>query len=162
MKIARICIVSAGIVLMTTGVAKLISAAGSAHILQSPDPILGISFRADFLIAGSIESAIALACLLGKRIGLQAGLVAWLSTNLALYRFCVWSVGWHRPCPCLGNLTDAIHVSPQVGDNVMKAVLAYLLIGSYAILFHNWWKNRQLRVGSSKMETISPDAGGGG
>jgi hypothetical protein len=52
-------------------------------------------------------------------------------------------MGWHRACNCLGNFTDAIHVSPQIADNVMKGVLAYLLIGSYATLFWLWRQRKK-------------------
>lgn len=143
MRIARGFLRSAGLLLFVTAAAKLISAVGSAYILRTLDPVLGIQFRADFWIAGSIEFLIALTCLFGGGIALRTGLVAWWSTNLILYRFALWGIGWHHSCPCLGNLTDAIHVSPQMADNLMKAVLAYLLIGSYGILFHLWWKNRK-------------------
>jgi hypothetical protein len=41
-------------------------------------------------------------------------------------------------CPCLGNLTDALHITPQTADTAMKIILTYLLIGSYASLFWLW------------------------
>jgi hypothetical protein len=47
-------------------------------------------------------------------------------------------VGWHKPCSCLGNLTDALHIPPQTADTAMKIILAYLLIGSYGNLFWLW------------------------
>jgi len=59
-------------------------------------------------------------------------------------------IDYKRPCLCLGNLTTAIHVSPHTADNVMKGVLAYLLIGSYGILLHEWWIKCRNR--SSKLE----------
>ena len=61
-------------------------------------------------------------------------MIAGLSTLFAVYRIGLWSLGWHRPCSCLGNLTDALHLSPVIVDNVMKVLLAYLMIGSYSIL----------------------------
>jgi hypothetical protein len=62
----------------------------------------------------------------------------------------LWRMHWNRPCSCLGSFTDAIHVSPQVADNVMKSLLAYLFIGSYGILFYQWLRNRKLAVASSE------------
>jgi hypothetical protein len=41
-----------------------------------------------------------------------------------------------KPCKCLGNLTDAIHIPPQTAESVMKITLAYLLVGSYVTLFY--------------------------
>ena len=31
-----------------------------------------------------------------------------------------------------------LHLSDQAADNIMKVILAYLLIGSYGILFWEW------------------------
>jgi len=149
-------IYSAGVLLLATALAKLVSSVGSAHILQNHDPISGVSFRADFETVGSIEIIISLVCIFGKRIGLRAGLVAWLCTNFVLYRFGMWSIGWHRPCACLGNLTDAIHVSPQAADISMKIILAYLLIGSYATLFWLWKEKQKYSTGAPASERQSP------
>jgi hypothetical protein len=95
--------------LLLTAVSKLVSAAGSARILQNPDPILSISFRNVFWIVGVIELVIAFVCFLCKRLGLQAGLVAWLATSFLIYRLGLLFVGYYKPCHCLGNLTDALH-----------------------------------------------------
>jgi hypothetical protein len=66
----------AGVLLLITAFAKLVSGFGSARILESSDPLLSISFRHVFWIVGTLELAIALVCFFGKRVGLQAGLVA--------------------------------------------------------------------------------------
>ena len=75
------------------------------------------------------------------------GLVAWVATNFVAYRLGLWLVDWHRPCVCLGSVTDALRISPQAADNIIKVVLAYLLIGSYTILFVNWRQNRSVMRG---------------
>ena len=38
----------------------------------------------------------------------------------------------------MGNLTDALHLEPEVADNLMKVILAYLLLGSYSLLVWQW------------------------
>lgn len=129
---------SAGVLLATTAVAKFISGAGDARILQNLDPILAIPFRQVFWIAGAIELTVGLVCFFVKRLALQAALVAWLATSFLIYRLGLALVRYHKPCGCLGNLTDALHISPQIADTAMKIVLAYLLIGSYATLFWLW------------------------
>jgi hypothetical protein len=147
-KTIRFFIFSSGVLFMAAAIAKLISAIGSARILDNPDPILYISFRKIFWIVGGLELLVALICLFGRRIQLQSGLVACLSTNFALYRLGLWLIGWHRPCSCLGNLTDALHIPPQTADTAMKVILVYLLIGSYATLF--WlWRQRKKAVSVS-------------
>jgi hypothetical protein len=141
-KLFRSFMVSAGTLLLATAAAKLVSAGGNARILQDPDPILAISFRHLFWIVGVLELVIALICLFGNQPRLQAGLVAWLATSFAIYRLALYLAAYPKPCHCLGNLTDALHLSPELADTVMKVILAYLLIGSYAILFW-FWKQRE-------------------
>jgi len=134
----------AGIFLLATAAAKLISANGDARVLQNQDPVFSIPFRYVFRFVGALELLIAAICFLSRRAGLQAGLVAWLSTNFVLYRIYLLWIGWHKPCSCLGNLTDALHISPQTADTVMKIILAYLLLGSYASLFWLWRQRKKV------------------
>ena len=134
---------TAGSLLLVAAIAKLISSIGSSHILALPDPIFIISFRLVFFIAGIIELAVGYACLFHRQAFIRVGLVAVLSTNFMLYRLGLILVGWHRPCPCLGNLTDALHIPPQTADTAMKIILAYLLVGSYATLFWLWRQHKK-------------------
>ena len=126
----------AGAILLTTGVAKLWSAVGDSKFLAVVDPIIGLTFGHLMLAVGLVEFVVALVCLFSKRQTLALGLVAWISTNFVVYRLGLWWIGWKKPCSCLGNLTDALHISPQLADNIMKIVLAYLLIGSYGLLLY--------------------------
>lgn len=123
---------------MLTGSAKLWSAFGSAKVLAIADPILGLSFGSLMAIAGIIELVIGSICLFSKMQRLAIGLVVWLATSLAVYRLGLWLMGWHGVCGCLGNLTAALHVPPQLADYIMKAVLIYLILGSCTILFWQW------------------------
>jgi hypothetical protein len=136
--VIRLFFYSAAIVLLVTAMAKFISSFGHGIILQTRDPLTGFQFQDLFRLVGSIEFAVALVCVFSKRISLPAGFVAWLATNFLAYRIGFAAVGYHRPCSCLGNLTDALHISPQVADTSMKIILAYLLLGSYASLFWLW------------------------
>lgn len=137
-KLMTIFLFSAGIILLISGLAKLISAIGSDEFLQAKDPILGIQFRYIFLVAGVVEILAALLCFFGKRSGVKAMCIGWLATNFLIYRISLILIGYHRPCHCLGNLTTAIHVAPHVADSIMKCILIYLLVGSYASLFWLW------------------------
>ena len=144
-KAIKVFLYSAGAVLLTTAIAKLVSASGSAHILQTFDPVLFFPFRYVLWVVGIIELSVAFLCFFGKHTELQAGLVAWLATSFLLYRLGLFLVGYHKPCNCMGtgNLTDALHISPQTADTAMKIVLAYLLIGSYSTLFWLWKEKRK-------------------
>jgi hypothetical protein len=134
---------SAGVILAFTGIAKMLSALGDAPILQSHDPLLIFEFRHLMLAAGALELVIAGFCLLNKSQAVAMILVAWLATNLLIYRLGLRWVGWHLPCSCLGRFTDAIHFSPQTADMAMKTILAYLLVGSYGTLFWLWRQRRK-------------------
>ena len=134
---------SVGPILIFTGIAKVVSALGSAHILLNADPVFGLRFSHLMIAAGLLELMVGVVCLLRKSGALAAILVAFLATNILAYRFALWLMGWHIPCPCLGSFSDAIHVPEQVADNFMKGVLGYLLIGSYATLFWLWRQRKK-------------------
>ena len=131
---------SSSVILGITGLGKIWSGLGNSKFLAVIDPILGIKFGHLMLAVGLAEIAVAAVCFFSKRQTSALGLVARISTNFLVYRLGLWVMNWKRPCGCLGNLTDALHISPQTADNIMKLVLAYLLIGSYGLLLWQWRK----------------------
>jgi hypothetical protein len=133
-------LISAGLLLIVTGGAKLLSILGKGHILDLPDPVFGITFRALFLGAGLLEFVIGLECLRPGNAVWRAGLVAWLASSFVVYRLGLIWVGYHGACPCAGTLTGALHISPHAADTIMKIVLLYLLVGSYGCLLLSRWK----------------------
>lgn len=100
-------VVSAGAILALTGLAKVWSGLGNAKFLAVSDPIIGIKFGQLMLLVGVAEIVIALVCFFTKRQTLALSLVSWMSTNFVIYRLGLWWMNWHRPCGCLGSLTDA-------------------------------------------------------
>ena len=135
-------ILSAGAILAITGIAKIWSGLGNSKFLAVVDPIVGITFGHLMLAVGVVELFIALVCFFGKLQVFALGVVAWLATSFLLYRIGLWWMDWKRPCSCLGNLTDALNIPPQTADNIMKVVLAYLLVGSYGLLIWQWRQQR--------------------
>ena len=137
---------TAAFVLLTASVAKLISAFGATPTLYHNDPITGLSFDKLFLVVGVVELGSAVLCL-SDVIGTcpKLGLVAWLSTNFLVYRLGLWFIGWHRPCGCMGGLAAVFRLSDKTADDIMKGLLAYMLIGSYAGLF--WFAKQRREVG---------------
>lgn len=140
---------TSGLLLLATAIAKFISSAGTMPSLQVGDPIFHLSLRDMFVVMGITESAIGLICFFGTSVELRAGLLAWLSTAFVVYRIGLNWLGWHKPCSCLGNLTDALHIPSETADIALKIVLAYLVIGSYVILIWFYWVKKP----------ISPPAG---
>lgn len=129
-----------------TGLGKAFSATGPARALDVADPLLRMPFRELLLLVGLAELLIAFFCLFTDRRRFSLLAVAWLSTNFLVYRLGLWFIGWHRPCGCMGSLSDMLHLSPRAADNIMKVVLAYLLTGSYAILLLEWRRGKSQGV----------------
>ena len=149
-KLSQAFIYSAGVVLLLTGAAKLISSGGSARILETLDPITGLPFRELFRVVGAAELLASIACFACRDRLTPAGLVAWLASGFVLYRIGLLWVGYHKPCSCLGTFTDALHLSPQAADTLTKSVLAYLVVGGYACLWW-FWKNRPSGAANASM-----------
>jgi len=129
---------SAGLLLLATGFAKLISGAGTTPILLTHDPILVIETRFVLLGIGEVEIVVALLCLLAKKFLLRTAAVVWLATNFAAYRAGLLLIGGKQHCPCMGDLTDVLHISPQAADMAAGVVLVYLWLGGCAILLWLW------------------------
>ena len=79
--------ISAGIILAITGGAKIWSNFSNAGIFKSADPFLGLPFGHLIFAVSILELVIAGICLFKRTQTLATILVAWLSTNLLLYRF---------------------------------------------------------------------------
>ena len=133
---------SAGAMLVFAGLAKLLSAFGNSSYLTSADPLIGVHSRSLLLAVGGVELVVAGVCFAPRFVTPAHALVAWLAATFLVYRLGLWWIGWHKPCHCLGNLTDALHIAPGVADNVMKGVLAYLLIGSCLVLWSDWKRGK--------------------
>lgn len=139
-------VVSAGLILAITGLAKIWSAFGGARVLEQIDPIVGVKFGRLMLGAGLVEVAIASVCWFSRRAETKYLLLAWLATILAGYRVAIWYVDWHVSCPCLGNFADALRISPEIADGIMKGVLAYLGIGAYLLYVVQWTQKRRMQA----------------
>jgi len=153
---------SAAGLLLITGAAKIISAGGHARILEATDPVLSLTFREVFWMVGGLEVLVALYCWWGRRPVVAVGLVAWLASMFVIYRFGLVLVDYHRPCSCLGNLTDALPISPQSAATLLKIILGYLLLGGYTSLFLLWQGRRKgsLRPGLLAMDFPARIGGG--
>jgi len=146
-KISRWFLVSAGVLLALTGLAKIASAFGKSAIIAKPDPIFGISFIHLLFLVGMIEVVISFLCLTSANQKLTLGLVAVLSVNFLGYRTGLWLIHWQGYCPCLGTLTRAIHLSPHRADLFTGLILMYLTLGSLFFLACScWWDLKERRA----------------
>lgn len=135
-RLAACFVASAGAILLGTGGAKVLSALGSAEMLVLDDPVFSITFRHLLLMVATVEIAVGCTCFFQRLRRVAPALVAWTATNFLLYRVELALVGWHRPCHCLGSLTDVLHMSPRTADLVATALMIYLLVGGFIVV---WW-----------------------
>jgi len=138
----RLFVHSVGWLLCITGLAKVVSFFGHAPVLQRHEPIMQIPFKELFLVVGIVELAVAAICFRSKRLNRSVAIIAWLSTCFLAYRISLAWVGWQMPCPCLGNFVGMLHISPAIADLAMRAVVTYMLAGSYIYLFIYWLAER--------------------
>jgi DNA-directed RNA polymerase subunit RPC12/RpoP len=131
---------TAGTLLALLGMLKVWGWLSSANLSGVLDPVVGISSNLLMLGVGLVEIAVASVCLFTGKERLAVTLVAWLATNLVVYRSGLWWMGWRRPCGCLGYISDALRISPQAADFLSLIILAFLLVGSYGWLFWQWRK----------------------
>jgi hypothetical protein len=137
---SRFFVLSVGVALALTGLAKIYAAFGSARLLEIEDPILGVSYRHLMFVIGLLEIGLSCLCLFTKIQYISIVMVAWVATNFLLYRICLWFIDWRGACPCLGSLTDALHISSHTVDIFAKLLLAYMLAGSYLACWYLWRK----------------------
>ncbi|MGH7940530.1 MAG: hypothetical protein ACREFR_05610, partial [Limisphaerales bacterium] len=125
---------SSGCILLTTGMAKIISAFGHQQLLRLDDPLFAISFRHLMLLAGLVEVTISTVCFLSSKKRLSLALIAWVATGFLVYRCGVHFAGWTRPCPCMGTFLGTLHISQVAGDVLAGILFIYLLAGSYFLM----------------------------
>jgi hypothetical protein len=118
------------VILMMTAAAKLISAGGAAHLLDLPDPLFALSNRTVMVLAAAVELALALSIMI-RGWNMPTALASlWFGSILLVYRLALAIVAPSAPCPCLGTLTEQLHISARTAGMTLSAVLAYILIGS--------------------------------
>jgi hypothetical protein len=123
-------VVVAGMPLLLTGAAKLASVGGEARILDQADPLLMLSNRQLMAAVGLIEMVLAGYLWFGREREWQLGMVAWLASSFLLYRLGLWWLGVNKPCGCLGNAANWWPWLARHQEALLKATLAFLLVGS--------------------------------
>ena len=123
------------LVLVTSGVAKIVSSLGSAEVLAKADPIFGVANSRVYFWVGIAELGVAAAVAALRSINLRFALIAALSTDFLLYRVGLWWLGKSHPCPCFGNAASWTHLDARTVDSLTAYVLVWLIGSSYAILW---------------------------
>lgn len=121
-------------VYLVTGVLKLISAGGASSALNLLDPFFSLKFKHLFVLVGLLEITVALICVFYNSMFVKLQTLFWLTFLISFYRLSLFFINYHRPCNCLGTLTESLHISPDNADMLMKAILIYLLVGGFLSL----------------------------
>ena len=127
--------ISVIVILSITGLAKLVSAFGSAKVLALRDPLLGFSYREEFVVVGLIELIIC-ACIIKNLLPgyIEYTVLTWFSALLLGYRFWREYVAPATPCHCMGILTNAIGMSDHLASAVFLISAIYLFVGGISFL----------------------------
>jgi len=121
---------SAGLILLITGICKLVSIAGEAKILAADDPLLHLRYRPLLLIVALIELSVATVLFSKWEEPAKFYSLIWLSGCFLIYRFSLWLLHPAALCPCLGSLTEMIPISPRLINAFLEVAVAYLFLGS--------------------------------
>jgi len=139
----KLVIFLSGLLLLITGASKVWSGFGTSKALTAEEPVTGLTFRYLFFATGAVEIVVGSVSCFGRHLKFSARAIAWLATNFLIYRIYIAWQGYIGPCSCLGSLTEAIHMSPALADTIMKWVLGFLVVSSYATVFWLWWEGKR-------------------
>jgi hypothetical protein len=128
--------------LLLTAAAKFYSASGTAKLLTATDPLIHLKYRPIMIGVGSIELAIGLYLLFGRRAWLKPWLIFWISSNFMMYRFAN-DLLHLKLCPCLGTIADLLPIRKDVVDFSLMIMVLYFFLGSVYFLLREWSRKLQ-------------------
>jgi hypothetical protein len=112
--------------------------------LNGPDPLFGFANRTVLLLAGALHLALG-GCLFAMRDLVNRGLLAlWVGLNCFLYRVAmVWVMEMTAPFPMENFVGWRMGVKSGMVDLCWKLFIAYLVIGSSALMLLRLWQLKQ-------------------
>ena len=123
---------AAGVLFVVVGLAKVASVFGGAELLGKPDPVFGFMWRELMVVAGLVEIAVGLVCLLGKSRLFRAGSLLFLGSGLLMYRGMYWGAGAEGACPCWGGLLEQVRTDHGKENWMAASILVYILLAGFA------------------------------
>jgi len=122
-KLEWVCI----ILLAFAGVAKLLSLSGQSKVLNSHDPVFGISNRSLFLYVGLLETGLSIGLLMLRERGRSVSLPLAITGMIFLaYKGALMYSGFRGYCACLGSLTESLGIDQGVASTTLL-VIAFLI-----------------------------------
>lgn len=125
----RLFVASAGIILLSVSLIKLISSFGNGKLLSYVDPITQMRFRHELLAIGTIELLAAAYLLLSHNERAKLWLLLWFAVNILEYRI-ISDLLQVQACPCLGTVGGLLPFSKPQIDSLLRIVTLYLFGGA--------------------------------
>lgn len=122
-------------ILVLVAAAKLVSAAGHAGVLDTPDDMLLVPRRWVLVGVGSIELLAAAVVLFSRSRPAAPYVFLWLGLCFAGYRVAHAMGQFTQPCSCLGTVTDSLPLSPETVTRLLLGVIAYFIAGGAYFAF---------------------------
>jgi hypothetical protein len=155
-KLIKYGILSAGGLLAASALTHFLIAAENSQALALPDPIIGLPLRTAVLLAGVLETTVALICLFWKQTSIKIVCLAWLATVLSCYRAGLFVMGVHPQGTPIGSLTDPLHLAGTFAGHITTLLPIFFVAGSYFMALWVWVHKRQSRY----RRMFCPDCGG--
>lgn len=145
---------SCAIILLLTGIIKLLSIAQTRSFLDLEDPVFSFLTERQLLSAVAVmEISIAGAVFAKRADDISSALVAFQGLSFLGYRIALNIMDYHRPCQCLGGLLDQFGLTVKQLTLISDTLFLYLLIGSVFLFL----SDLQRRVFLGNMRRIHPE-----
>lgn len=128
-------LVTSGIILTVSSLAKLVSAGHSSPYGYYQNDVFDfLTNRQVFVVASAAELMVVFLVVSSVSQILKLCALAWISSCFALYRIGEYFLDSVRPCPCWGNIPFWLHLEKGTPLLFTTIIATYLLLGSYSIL----------------------------
>jgi hypothetical protein len=142
---------TASIILVISGLLKLMPLSVQDHGLDLGDPLFGVSRRFVLTVVAALEICMAFLLAGSKNAMLCRILVTWLGSCFAFYRVFSMANPGAIPCKCLGNLGAWLGVQNRLMDYSAWAIIVYLVGGGVLLSIY------PRPVGHAPSSSLGPD-----
>ncbi len=124
---------SAALILILTGIAKLVITANAVPALDQPDPVVWFMTRRGIAGAsGLLEILVGFAIIVSRTPANPTLALGFLCSLFLLYRTALMVVAEPVPCGCLGDVANLLKLTDSQASAFATLLLAYLCLGTAA------------------------------